>query len=749
MQLAKWSPSRTVLLLCLFAYGVVSLIVLSYYTFRVAAKVTKPLLENKDTDIKTSSETSTEIQESSTFNISSPQAFPGILNHTQAMKTNSSSNGNIQPSTDFIGTTYTSWRNSHLDAKQNKTRNGNASSNPSTFLPKMESKYKESYVNGSESEFNKIGVKKLQRKKVHHYNLTNVTAMNNFSFHKSLSTFTTRVMNIKFTKYIRRSSVLPTLKKKSSKKPTRSRIRKISISNFRGSYVPTATTLTSNSAVQYTIGISNLNSYTQKSLSTIYTLMRNSSNHAILGINNTVPLYTRQSNIPIPSKQISYNYPSQRETGDSTQHTSFKNHSNQTTSIESGPNYPTTGINLTSADNAPLHSDSSTVVPPLSINSTNNTDKTQSKEVPSYIKMIIQATKERLNRTLNTTTLPLTPDIKLNLKPGEKIILAYMPEWYATDIGRTNFNGCKHRNCRLTQDRNYHKFSSAVIFNDKTLHDTYTDMSQVPTKLDSQLWIFHTDESPVHVAWRGMETQELNNMFDYTMSFRTDSKFWKPYGRIVPNPSPMNWNYDEVWKRKIRNIAWFESNCNTPSLRKHYVIQLQRYINVDIYGLCGTFKCGWSITLSNDICHVQVGHFYKFYLSFENSLCMDYITEKLYHIYRYQLPIIPVVRGAPNLKFFVPEGTYIDTRAFKSPKALANYLIEVGNDKEKYIGYLKRKSSFTAYLHEEFFQRSMCEICEEINKPLSRPAPANILSWMWKPQCIMPRFINDFYENGP
>ncbi len=50
---------------------------------------------------------------------------------------------------------------------------------------------------------------------------------------------------------------------------------------------------------------------------------------------------------------------------------------------------------------------------------------------------------------------------------------------------------------------------------------------------------------------------------------------------------------------KNKTAAWFVSNCNTPAKREDYVKRLSKYINVDVYGSCGTKKCGRN---ENDKC---------------------------------------------------------------------------------------------------------------------------------------------------
>ncbi|XP_068237230.1 glycoprotein 3-alpha-L-fucosyltransferase A-like [Palaemon carinicauda] len=74
-------------------------------------------------------------------------------------------------------------------------------------------------------------------------------------------------------------------------------------------------------------------------------------------------------------------------------------------------------------------------------------------------------------------------------------------------------------------------------------------------------------------------------------------------------------------------VAWMVSHCYTLSGREVYISELKKYIPVDIYGGCGSLKCG---TNHMDLyCYVDLLQpNYKFYLAFENNCCVDYITEK-------------------------------------------------------------------------------------------------------------------------
>ena len=55
--------------------------------------------------------------------------------------------------------------------------------------------------------------------------------------------------------------------------------------------------------------------------------------------------------------------------------------------------------------------------------------------------------------------------------------------------------------------------------------------------------------------------------------------------------------------------------------------ELRKYISVDIFGACGQKeKC----PRDSEQCFRDIERSYKFYLSFENSFCKEYITEKFW-----------------------------------------------------------------------------------------------------------------------
>lgn len=57
---------------------------------------------------------------------------------------------------------------------------------------------------------------------------------------------------------------------------------------------------------------------------------------------------------------------------------------------------------------------------------------------------------------------------------------------------------------------------------------------------------------------------------------------------------------------------------------------------------------------------------YNFYLSFENSICVDYVTEKFYNALLFNT--VPIVYGGGNYSRLAPTMSYINIRNHGSGK---------------------------------------------------------------------------------
>ncbi|XP_071181301.1 glycoprotein 3-alpha-L-fucosyltransferase A-like [Mytilus edulis] len=316
--------------------------------------------------------------------------------------------------------------------------------------------------------------------------------------------------------------------------------------------------------------------------------------------------------------------------------------------------------------------------------------------------------------------------IRTNFSEKKFTILFFgKPVWF--DLSIDVFDKCSYKNCKLTTDKNLFSTSEAVIFH----HDTFLP---IPDKLSGQVWIFATLESPYHTEI--FRTDDLRMKFNWTMTYRKDSEGFSPYALLRKQLHIPIKNYTSIFRNKTKNVAWVVSHCETPSKREVYVKELSKYIDVDVYG-----KCGKSCLFKNkDDCKKYLSKTYKFYLSFENSLCKDYLTEKILSMYVNGMNFIPIVRGAPNARDYLPNGTYISAFDFQSPKQLAAYLQMIGSDETRYILYLKEKEKYTDN-GNGMFQEGICNICYHLNVKHQKPKTIDLNTWLWKNQCHMPTDI--------
>lgn len=102
-------------------------------------------------------------------------------------------------------------------------------------------------------------------------------------------------------------------------------------------------------------------------------------------------------------------------------------------------------------------------------------------------------------------------------------------------------------------------------------------------------------------------------------------------------------------------------------------------------------------------------------MSFENSNCKDYITEKFY-INGLMNDVIPIVLGARKEDYIKtsPPGSFIHVDDFSSPKELAQYLNLVAQNETLYLSYFKWKFNPNWQLINTYF---WCRLCSMLHSP--------------------------------
>ena len=290
----------------------------------------------------------------------------------------------------------------------------------------------------------------------------------------------------------------------------------------------------------------------------------------------------------------------------------------------------------------------------------------------------------------------------------------------------------------------------AVVFNMNVLHYSgklpwnEADYWRNP----KQRFVFMSMEPPM-LTWggSGQNKTEVNlyeNYFNWSMSFRFDSDVQFTYGLTkLKNKSS---DFKPFAKKKSSPnqpiVVWMASNCAAFSRREDYVKEMKRFIKVDSYGKCGDLKCDKNKTTesSPEECYRMMESKYKFYLSFENSFCTDYVTEKFFYILSYDM--IPVVYGAANYSRIAPPHSFIDARQFKGPKELAYYLIALDANDVLYNEYFAWKNHYTVENGlEKMALNGMCNLCRKLHQKNNGPKVYSELVNHWLPehQCTQPK----------
>ena len=255
--------------------------------------------------------------------------------------------------------------------------------------------------------------------------------------------------------------------------------------------------------------------------------------------------------------------------------------------------------------------------------------------------------------------------------------------------------------CVFHTDINRMNESDVVVMKSELLQDE----GEIPERyFPNQKWIYYGWEASRNSLPE--EHPEHCRKFNLTMTYSKTSDIHFPYGECTPRTNIYHGHVTKVIKdilgNKTRLAAWIVSNCHSNSQRESYVRELLRHIPIDVYGYCVRVKC----TLAD--CPSLINT-YKFYIAFENSLCGEYITEKVWKCYEWN--VIPVVYGAlETYKSTLPPHSYIDAAEFPNPESLANYLLLLDKNDTLYKSYFDWKYTINCgRTHQKYKGRRLCQ----------------------------------------
>ncbi|KAF4073644.1 hypothetical protein AMELA_G00245760 [Ameiurus melas] len=201
------------------------------------------------------------------------------------------------------------------------------------------------------------------------------------------------------------------------------------------------------------------------------------------------------------------------------------------------------------------------------------------------------------------------------VNPAHVVLIWLWPfnKTFDLDVCRSHFNV---HSCVLTADRYFIDKADGVLIHHR---DIAWDGSNLPQFLrpPHQKWIWMNSESPSNTAW----IPGLDNLFNISLSYRKDADVSVPYGSLVPVDRRFEDFLDGVPSEKDKLVCWIVSNYKPEHRRMQYYEQLRKYIRIHVYG--DFFEKRVSEEEYKDVVSSC-----KFYLSFENSVHKDYVTEK-------------------------------------------------------------------------------------------------------------------------
>ncbi|XP_025083935.1 alpha-(1,3)-fucosyltransferase fut-5-like [Pomacea canaliculata] len=185
--------------------------------------------------------------------------------------------------------------------------------------------------------------------------------------------------------------------------------------------------------------------------------------------------------------------------------------------------------------------------------------------------------------------------------PNKTIMFHNIPSWLQAN-GNEYFKNCEVSACSLTSDTKWRQSADAIFYHVSRLNEDGPPEGRPP----GQIWIAYGFESPVHSNSQ-YRSPGWKNVFNWTITYRQDSDLFSPYATLTRRNGPSTKNFTQVALEKTKSVAWFVSNCHTPSKREVYVKRMQKVISVDIFGECGSQQCG-------NTCNDLLNKTYRFYL---------------------------------------------------------------------------------------------------------------------------------------
>ncbi|XP_068961025.1 alpha-(1,3)-fucosyltransferase 10 isoform X2 [Petaurus breviceps papuanus] len=299
------------------------------------------------------------------------------------------------------------------------------------------------------------------------------------------------------------------------------------------------------------------------------------------------------------------------------------------------------------------------------------------------------------------STQHLHPFLKKGLsqskKKGSKADSYPIMLWWSPLTGETGRLGhCGEDTCFFTINRSFqhHQLTKAFLFYGT---DFSIDSLPLPRKAHHDWALFH-EESPKNNY--KLFHEPVITLFNHTATFSRHSHLplTTQYLEGVDALKSLRYMVPLHTKNSLRQrlapLVYVQSDCDPPSDRDSYVRELMSHIQVDSYGECLRNR-RLPVQLQNPSSMDDDGFYrilaqYKFVLAFENAVCDDYITEKLWR--PLQLGVVPVYYGSPSIADWLPSNkSAVLVSGFRHPRELAGFIKRLDSNDREYETYIAWK----------------------------------------------------------